>query len=241
MFIAKDSAFQALKVLASLVKWSLEELCFILCIFVRVAADWERINEFEYFFGVSEAGKDVLALMFYMFFSDADDGGYCGGMPGAYFEHKSGKDSGCASPYLSSLVASRVVIIPEVPPGTFGISKLKDLTEQEGAKIRARALFKSPKSISPSWTFLFFSNYPMQLPEAFDSGMARRIVVYEMPNRFSDSPTLTQSRKDPSLKRKIKSGSLNNELFVLMVPFFEACFQKHPRGPPKTGLLVYSV
>ena len=145
---------------------------------------------------------------FIPFFGDISDNGFGASMPNDYFLIRPGsrnkRGSEESHPMLHSIKNARVVIIPEAPEGKTDMSALKPLCEQLGAKIATRTHNKEPERTHPTYEFVFFSNYNMDIGDSPDSGKARRVNIMRLCNVFGSGPNHDAAEKADLKERILK-------------------------------------
>ena len=207
------------KVLTSLHDFagSWEAVIWLLRTVARMATGNPRICEFLYLYGPGSSGKDVAMLIVLAFFGGNVENYGC--VLNGNFLVESGKScKEAASPFAASTIGKRFVWASEVPKHeNLQVEFMKQFSEQSGAPMTARKLYKGPTSFRPIGVICATSNFPPQVKHKDDTGYIRRARVWQTSQTFCTQPRLlTQKRADPTIKQQIAAGAFNAELLWLV-------------------------
>ena len=198
-----------LKIIYDTCKQNINDTLYLMLHFARQLSSYQRICEFLFFYGPSNAGKDVLAGILEKFYGD-----FAGGVPNGYFNVSGAKARGGEehTAFLHGLTDKKICIVPDVPKGILNMKVLKPLCEQGGAKTTNRGCNGNPVRSNPFFQVIFFSNHCLQI-EKEDDGEQRRVNAFEMRNRFSLTPREGEQLADPAIKDGIMTGKYNISFF----------------------------
>lgn len=195
-----------------------EDTVWLLRMMCRATVGEARFCEFMYMYGVGQSGKDLILLLYSVFFGDGEVNYFC--PLGGDFLVKAGLTSKeGASPFLASIRGKRLVVASEVPKHTeLQKDLIKKYTEQMGVKLTARKLYKAAQSFRPIGLLVATSNFPPGIPETErdDDGLLRRCRVWHTTGKFVKTPKNdTEKQADLTLGPRILSGEFNPQMLFL--------------------------
>ena len=199
----------------------------------RIVAGVKKFNEALFIWGMGLSGKDTIVNFLTGLLGHETENGYVGHLKASYFNTSKNGSEGSEAPtaFLASLQDARLCVVSERKKSDgFDGDKLKPLTEQEGALIPARKLFKHPQAFGMTAAIVALSNHQLELGPDPDDGLIRRIRVDRMPLKFvpvekitADSPSTWQPQ-DETIKVKAKNGDYCAEMVFVLQAFYASLF-----------------
>jgi hypothetical protein len=138
--------------------------------------------------------------------------------PGENLTHRGNFfNANAPAPLLLSWVGKRLVLFSEMPDQPLNVELLKSLTEQQGATISGRQLYKGEyENFHPTFGMLGLSQHTPTVNKLSDTGLSRRIKPSMTTQEFVVNPDPNnpyQSKADEGLKTRIVAGEFSNDLF----------------------------
>jgi hypothetical protein len=110
-----------------------------------------------------------------------------------------------------------LVFFTEMPERPVNVELLKSLTEQQGATISGRQLYKGEyENFHPTFGMCGISQHSPTVEKLSDSGLSRRIKPYMTVQEFvvdTDPNNPYQSKADEGLKARVVAGEFSSDLF----------------------------
>ena len=172
---------------------ALSRHCEVLSVLLKFAGSWDlviwllrsmsrcaggsaRFCEFLYLYGPGSSGKDVVMLLFLMFFGEGPDNLGCV-LNGSFIvdAHGGQVNKEAASPFLAATQGKRFIWVSEVPQHkNLQIDLIKQYCEQHGAPMTCRKLYTGPVVSRPIGMIAAASNYAVPITNKDDDGFHRR-------------------------------------------------------------------
>ena len=163
----------------------------------RCAGGSARFCEFLYLYGPGTSGKDVVMLLFLMFFGEGPDNLGCV-LNGSFIvdAHGGQVNKEAASPFLAATQGKRFIWVSEVPQHkNLQIDLSKQHCEQHGAPMACRKLYKGLVSFRPIGMIAATSNYAVSVTNKDDDGFHRRSASGRRPRPSAPSPRSPRSTR----------------------------------------------
>ncbi|CAK0859598.1 unnamed protein product [Prorocentrum cordatum] len=215
---------------------SISRRCEVLAVLIKFAGSWElviwllrcmsrcacgsaRFCKFLYLYGPGSSGKDVVMLLFLMFFGEGPDNLGCV-LNGSFIvdAHGGQVNKEAASPFLAATQGKRFIWVSEVPQHkNLQIDLIKQYCEQHGAPMTCRKLYKGPATFRPIGMLAATSNHAVSITNKDDDGFHRRARIWQTTQTFRPKPKkLTEHKADDTFKARILKREFNSQLVWLL-------------------------
>lgn len=206
-----------------------------LCIYkeqwvARCISSMPHLCELLYTFGPPGSGKDVDALFLQEFFGDELTGTLPTNDLVKIGQQERGVDA--STPSLAAIQGKKVVLVPELPEGTFAWHRVKHFVEQQGIKPSSRANCRSPTVANPTFAIMCWSNYAPKFDGVI--GAVRRTAIIFQDARYGKTENEEENEHldDNTLKYRIQQGDFRMEMLWTAAAWF-AALRKYSTKIPK--------
>ncbi len=196
-----------------------------LCIYkeqwvTRTISSIAHLCELLYTFGPPGSGKDVDALFVQEFFGEEMTGTLPTNDLVMIGQQERGVDA--STPSLAAIQGKKVVLVPELPEGTFAWHRVKHFVEQQGIRPSSRANNKAPLAMAPTFAIMCWSNYAPKFNRVVGA-MRRTAIIYKDARYVAvESVEDNEYVDDNRLKYRIQKGEFRLDMLWTAMAWIEA-------------------